>query len=677
MMRQSKPVYALFSQPLQNISGIGSAMQRRLFERQITCVGDLLMHLPRAYEDDRQVLSIASLQEGVSTRVQGHIVRKSAHGVGRKRQITLIIDDGTAKLTLNFFHSGYMMQDARLTEGREISLRGVPKFWGQTWQMTHPDWSMLEQFSPSIRPVYPMLAGLSSKRLSGFIQHALTLMTPSMLSPFDATTQIALRDALLYIHNPKSLEDGRLKQAHERLKQEEILLYLHLMQQQRQLAVQPVRSIQAGALCQALLASLPFDLTVGQQTAWYDIQQDFQSGQRMHRLVQGDVGSGKTWVAALAALAVLEAGGQVALMVPTEVLAKQHHATLTALLQPLGIEVGLLTGSTAKKERKTLLAALQDASLTFVVGTHALISDDVIYKRLSLAIVDEQHRFGVKQRWALTNKQQPDAEAVHLLAMTATPIPRSLAMAVYGDMDLSVMQGMPVGRKAVDTRVLPSNHLASLAAGMQRLLDTGGRIYWIVPRIDIDEEDDHGATVEQRLEVLKKHFPQAQVLGLHGRMKSKDKQGVLDAFSHGACKLLVSTTVVEVGVNVPEARLIVIDQAEGYGLAQLHQLRGRVGRSDEQGYCILLTGDDVSEHAMQRLQMMVKSHDGLVLAEADLQLRGSGDAIGTQQSGDAGFRLVDLAQDAALLRQCYESFVPIVMPEAVVHFWRPFAERVD
>jgi len=397
----------------------------------------------------------------------------------------------------------------------------------------------------------------------------------------------------------------------------------------------------------------------------------------MHRLVQGDVGAGKTWVAALAIVTVIEHGLQSALMAPTEVLATQHHQTLSELLEPMGIDVYLLTGSTRVVERRKILSGLADGSVNFVVGTHALISDDVIYKALGLAIVDEQHRFGVKQRWALTEKKAKSSPAVHLLGMTATPIPRSLAMSVYGDMDLTVMHGMPVGRKPVDTRVLESNSLPELAKGMQRLLDAGGRIYWIVPRIDLDEEDKEGISVEERVEVLKKHFPSAGVLGLHGRMKSKDKQQVLHAFTQGQCRLLVSTTVVEVGVNVAEARLIVIDQADHYGLAQLHQLRGRVGRSHEQGYCMLLPDKDISATGLQRLEMMVKSHDGLELAEKDLQLRGSGDAIGTRQSGDAGFRLLDLSQDMSWVQQWHEHLPDFEVTDAMIQFWRPLADSVD
>jgi len=668
---QNNGVYCFLFTPLNKLAGIGPALEKRLLARDIKVFGDLLFHLPRGYVDDRKVLPIASLQEGVEVRVQGRIVRKNSHGFGRKKQVSIILADETAEITLNFFHAAYMMRDARLQDGRDISVRGVPKFWGQQCQMVHPDWCVTEHFSACVQPVYGSVAGLSSKRLAGFILQILAMLPALSISPLDDVTGMPLREALCAVHQPQDWNEGVLDKAVQRLKAEELLVYLKLMQVQRRAAACVAPAIDNYRMVQKLLALLPFELTQGQGMAWQDIQQDLSSGKRMHRLLQGDVGSGKTWVAALTMVAVLEHGLQAALMAPTEVLAMQHYQTLSELLNPLGIEVYLLTGSTRVVARRKILAGLEDGSIHCVVGTHALISTDVIYCKLGLAIVDEQHRFGVKQRWALTEKGS--LQAVHLLGMTATPIPRSLAMSVYGDMNLTVMRGMPVGRKPVETRVLKSDSLSHLAAGMQRLLDADGRIYWIVSRIDEDEENQESISVAERVEILEKHFPKAGVLGLHGRMKSKAKQQVLDDFTQGSCRLLVSTTVVEVGVNVAAARLIVIDQANHYGLAQLHQLRGRVGRSSKQGYCMLLPDKDISEHALQRLQMMVKSHDGLELAEKDLELRGAGDVIGTRQSGDAGFRLFDIAHDMMWVQQWHQDIPDFEITDGMICFWRPLA----
>ena len=670
-------MYTFFAQPLQHVQGIGATLLKRFLLAGTECIGDLLFHLPRDYVDDRHISTIASLEEGRDCRIQGKIIQRSAHGFGAKRQVSLILMDETGEISLQFFHAAYMMRDARLQEGREIAVRGRPHYWGSQCQMQHPEWCVAERFVPSFMPRYGALAGLSGKRLSKLIDQALKLMPSHLVSPLDCYVDLSLQQALRLVHQPDDIHAAIFRQAERRLKSEELLVYLNMMQQQRSRAMLPAPMFHQDDLSRQLLASLPFDLTEGQKHAWQDIQNDLISGQRMHRLVQGDVGSGKTWVAALAILQVVQGTYQAALMAPTEVLAEQHYQTLLALFQPLNISMSLLTGSTSAAKRRKILSALVNGSMQLVVGTHALISEGVHFDRLGLAVVDEQHRFGVKQRWALTGKTGAEQEAVHLLAMTATPIPRTLAMALYGDMELSVMHGMPVGRKKIETRVMTTSLLPQLAAGMQRLLDEHGRIYWIVPRIDEDEASEDAISVAERVEQLQKRFPQAAVLGLHGRMKSKEKQQVLDAFAKGTCRLLVSTTVIEVGVNVPEARLIVIDHADHYGLAQLHQLRGRVGRSDAQSYCMLLVGSEASELALKRLKVMVSNHDGLALAEMDLQMRGAGDAIGTQQSGEAGFRLLDFVEDAALVRHWYENMPNFQFDDAMANFWRPMRESVD
>lgn len=664
-------MYQALYQDIGNVPGIGPALAKRLAGRGVVCLGDLLLHLPRDYVDDSQITPIRMLSEHVAARVQGRILARRAKGYGRNRQVNLsMIDDSGVQLELSFFHSGFMMSDARLAEGQEITVRGIAQRWGSRISMAHPEWMSLSRFQPGWQPVYPSLAGLGGRRLGGLIDKALTMLPVSGSSPLDALMPggMSFCEAIRRVHQPLAAPDIS---ALNRLKQEELLVYLQLMRQQKQAAVVTTAAWQSETMSAQLMASLPFPLTEAQQQVWQQIRTDFAAGQRMHRLVQGDVGAGKTWVAALAMVMAVEHGTQAALMAPTEVLARQHAETLYMILQPLKLQVEVLTGSTKAAERRRILAALHDGTCHLLVGTHALISEGVVYQKLGLAIVDEQHRFGVRQRWALADK----GKAVHVLGMTATPIPRSLALAMYGDMELSVMRGMPPGRKPVETRVIHAASIQKLLAGMQRILEQNGRIYWIVPRID-EEEDD--ASVDQRAAVLQKHFGGEKVLGLHGRMKPRDKLAALGGFAGGESRILVSTTVIEVGVNVPEARLIVIEQAEQYGLAQLHQLRGRVGRSSEQGYCILLAGEKVSESSMQRLRMMTDCHDGLELAEADLAMRGAGDAIGVRQSGEAGFRTVDPAADAALIRELYEHMPDVSELSAeVVRFWRPAAESVD
>ncbi|GAV20321.1 ATP-dependent DNA helicase RecG [Mariprofundus micogutta] len=672
-------MYDLFAQPLTVIPGIGATLEKRLMSRGINCIGDFLLHLPKDYVDDRHVMPIASLQEGMDARINGRIVSKQARGFGRNRQVMIKLADETGFIALNFFHSGYMMTDARLTEGREISVRGSVESWKGYLQMNHPDWCVMEAYHPGYRPVYASLAGLGGKRISTMIKQVLALLPTTAASPLDARLASEfhlpdLRSALARLHGPEDADRDLLEKANVRLKSEEVIIYLHLMREKKVAADCPGLTLQREGLSEQLLNSLPFPLTEAQTTVWSDISQDLHSGKRMHRLLQGDVGAGKTWIAALAMAKAAGCGYQAALLAPTEVLANQHAETLAELFAPLGLEIKLLTGSTRARARREMLAELQSGELKLIVGTHALLTEDVHFKQLALALVDEQHRFGVRQRWALADKKREGHEAVHLLGMTATPIPRTLALALYGDMDLSIMRGMPPGRKPVETRVIASSKMQPLIGGMQRILDGDGRIYWIVPRID---EDEDGLSVDQRVELLKGYFPDANVIGLHGRMKSKDKHAALEAFTTGQCTILVSTTVVEVGVNVPEARLIVIEAAQAYGLAQLHQLRGRVGRSSDQGYCMLVAGPETSEGSMARLKQMVNTHDGLELAEADLAMRGGGDAVGTRQHGDAGFRLLNMSEDAGLIRQWFENLPEFTPSEDMQRFWRPFAESTD
>ncbi len=661
---------------LQNITvvpGIGLALGKRLAGAGIHCVGDLLFLLPKAYIDDRVSVPIRDLREGITARTSGKVLKVEAVGMGKRRQVTIILgDDSGARVQLCFFHSSYLLRDARLSSGRGISVRGKPEWRQSSCRMMHPEWVPLEAFNGGWKPVYASVAGFAGMRVASMIQRILPLFPCTAMSSFDAVLKqypsLARSLRLVHAPNAENPDTHPMRQAMERLRLEELLTYLHLMRGMRQKAqVAAPKWLETDSI-ETFLASLPYPLTKAQASVWKEIQRDLSSGLRMHRLLQGDVGSGKTWIAALSMLMAARHGFQAALMAPTSVLARQHAETLNELFSPLGGKVELLTGGLRTKERGRILGGMADGSMNMLVGTHALISEGVRYHRLGLAVVDEQHRFGVRQRWALTER----GDAVHLLAMTATPIPRSLALALYGDMDLSLMRGMPPGRRPVETRVITGR--GKLADGMSRMLDEGGYIYWIVPRID---EDESGASVGQRVEALQQRFPEAGVRGLHGCMKLKEKDAVLGAFAKGDCRLLVSTTVVEVGVNVSRARLIVIEQAEHYGLAQLHQLRGRVGRSDMQSYCVLLPSKDASEAQRARLGHVAAHHDGLELAELDLRLRGAGDAIGTSQSGEAGFRLLNVARDAGLIHDWHGHLPPVEPTDAMVRFWRPVAEGVD
>ncbi len=674
----SHDIYTSFFQSIEHIDGVGAVSAKKLQKKGYHHVGDLLFHLPKSWVDDRTITPISKLLPKQAYRIQGVIEQRRSVGFGRKATVHItLVDDSGLTIHLSFFHANYMMSDARLSEGQTITVRGIADRWNNQWQMTHPEWSTVEKYQAGWIARYASLAGFSGKKVALWIKNALNLMPTGSQSLLDEhlPAQPSLLDALRAIHLNEQLDpdSSTISQAQTRLQLEELLVYLNLMQTQRKLAEIKTEPMPASAQEELFIVSLPFPLTPAQNQVWKEIGSDLASGRRMHRLLQGDVGAGKTWIAALGMVRCAAYGKQSAMMAPTEVLAQQHGETLQRLLAPLGLTVCLLTGSTKKRERNTMLKQLASGEIDVLIGTHALLTEDVVFHHLALAMIDEQHRFGVQQRWALSEK----GEAVHLLAMTATPIPRSLALALYGDMRLSLMKGLPAGRKQIETRVLAPEKMPALTDAVARMLAEQGRIYWIVPRIDEDEES---TSVDERLKTLKQRFPQENVLGLHGKMKAKDKLAALQAFADGSCRLLVSTTVVEVGVNVPEARVIVIEHADMYGLAQLHQLRGRVGRSEAQSYCMLLPSMHSSDRAQDRLKLMTRCFDGLELAEADLQHRGAGDAVGTRQSGEAGFRLIDPALDAELIRSWFESDIVASLngiPEPMLKFWRPLAEEVD
>jgi len=654
-------IYRFLLAPLLELPGIGTSTADRLAARGIRTIGDLLLVRPKGWEDDVPQ-PIASLIPGRPARVVARIVERRVRGLGKRTMLQLRLRDESGEAWATFFHAQHLARDARLKEGMEIALRGVPERFAGRWQFAHPEWTPKARFRAGVRARYPAIAGISPRRWQAWIEAALARL-PRSPAPWDDALGMPLYAAFLGLHDPDAAPA-----ALERLCREEWHVHQHLLLARKKKAAARGVRIVPGEKTNALIEQLPWPLTEAQHQVWQEIAEDLASGRRMHRLVQGDVGAGKTVVAALAACACVEAGWQAALMAPTEVLARQHHATLQQLLAHLGIDVRLLTGSTRASARREILSMLASGAPCVVVGTHALIVDEVQIPRLALAIVDEQHRFGVRQRWLLAEK---GAQPAHLLSMTATPIPRTLALALYGDLDLSVMRGLPPGRKPVITRVVRRSQ--RLREALARMLAEGGRIYWIVPRIDDEDE----ANVLARAEQLARHFPDAGVRALHGRMRAAEKEDALSAFAEGSCRLLVATTVVEVGVNVPEARVIVIEDADRYGLAQLHQLRGRVGRASEQGYCLLLPSSAAKEEQLERLRLLEQCHDGFRLAEEDMKRRGAGDPIGLRQSGDAGFRLLDPVLDGERIQRWAEVLPEPAPTEAMIRFWKPEAEAIS
>jgi ATP-dependent DNA helicase RecG len=644
---------------------------------------DLALHLPLRYEDETRVVRLAQAREGEVVQIEGVVTRVESTA-GARRQWLVTLDDGSACCTLRFF-SFYPSHHKTLCEGAHIRARGELRGGMLGWTMMHPAFQAAGGALPeALTPVYPTTAGLPQAYLRRAVRAGLEraplddtvspqalLACPGLSLPGQARPW-SLREALHFLHHPTpdvplaSLED-RSHPAWQRLKAEELLaqqLSQHRAQQERARLRAPALVPRPGGLHEQLQAVLPFALTAAQRRVGAEIALDLARPQPMHRLLQGDVGSGKTVVAALAAAVAIDAGWQCALMAPTEILAEQHFGKLVAwlapLLAPMGLRVAWLTGSQKKKERAPMLEAIANGEAALVVGTHAVIQEQVRFQRLALALIDEQHRFGVAQRLALREKTPEAAWEPHLLMMTATPIPRTLAMSHYADLDVSTLDELPPGRTPIVTRLLADSRRPELIERLCAQVVQGRQVYWVCPLIEESEALDLGNATATHAELVQAmaglrgpNGTPVQVGLLHSRMPPTEKKAVMAAFSSGALAVLVSTTVIEVGVDVPNASLMVIEHAERFGLSQLHQLRGRVGRGTTASVCMLLYAPNengrVSETARERLRAMVETHDGFEIARRDLEIRGPGEFLGARQSGTPMLRFADLRTDVALL----------------------------
>ena len=641
----------LFAQTT-SLPGIGPRLGKLVDKLVGPQVVDLLWHLPFAIIDRRHAPEVGGARPGeiatITVTVGEHIVPRS-----RQQPYRVWCHDETGRLCLTYFNGREDYLKTLLPPGEVRVVSGRLELYQGEVQMTHPDHVVpLEQREQILRvePVYGLTAGLTQrpmqKAVAAAVERAPQLPEWQDAAYLKRNGWPSWRDALARAHAPAEEED--LSPAHParaRLAFDELLA--------SQLAIALVRHHNrtiAGRITQGdgrlrakALASLPFELTGSQKTAIGEIEADLGKAERMIRLLQGDVGSGKTLVALLAMLVCVEAGAQAALMAPTELLARQHHATIAPLAQAAGVRLALLTGRDGQKAKRETLAGLADGSIDLVVGTHALVQEDVEFADLAMAVVDEQHRFGVHQRMALSSK----GHAVDLLVMTATPIPRTLMLAAYGDLDVSKLTEKPAGRQPVDTRTLPLERIAEVAEAVGRQVASGGRVYWVAPLIEESEEIDL-ANVEERFRLLSGRFP-GKVGLLHGRLKTAEREATMAAFSDGRLSILVATTVIEVGVDVPAATVMVIEHAERVGLAQLHQLRGRVGRGSAKSTCLLLYAQPLGETATARLSIMRETEDGFRIAEEDLRLRGAGELLGTRQSGLPDMRLADFVAHAELL----------------------------
>ncbi|ASM77187.1 ATP-dependent DNA helicase RecG [Vitreoscilla filiformis] len=650
-----------------------SAPARALERLGLTTPEALALHLPLRYEDETRLTPVARARPGVAVVVEGQIEDARVESRPRRQFLVTLRDAAGDRLILRFVHF-YPSHQKTLAPGQRVRAHGEvrPGFFGH--EMIHPTFKVVDADAPladSLTPVYPSSAQLPQAYLrkavaSGLQRADLAEILPPNTVPAGLPP---LRQALAFLHHPPAdarlapLED-RSHPAWQRLKFEELLAQqLSQMQARRaraQLAAPELPS-REGALREQLLAALPFALTDAQQRVCAEIAADLATGRPMHRLLQGDVGAGKTVVAALSAAVAMDAGWQCALMAPTEILAEQHFAKLVQWLEPLGVKVAWLTGSRKGKARKQALDALASGGAALAVGTHAVIQDDVQFARLGLAIVDEQHRFGVEQRLRLRRKLQAEGRATlepHLLMMSATPIPRTLAMTYYADLEVSTLDQLPPGRTPIVTKVFADTRRTEVIERIRDEVARGRQVYWVCPLIEeSDGEDLSGKSMAELRNVTETHallseaLPGVQVGLLHGRLPPVEKATVMAGFSAGVLGVLVATTVIEVGVDVPNASLMVIEHADRFGLAQLHQLRGRVGRGSVASVCVLLYSGPLSETGKQRLRAMVETTDGFEIARRDLEIRGPGDFMGARQSGDALLRFADVTQDAALLAQ--------------------------
>lgn len=674
---------------LRSLKGVGDkvfAMLQVLLNRDAPCVRDLLMHMPVDAVDRSLTSEITGASEGQVVTLQLLIDKHYASPRGRRRiPYRIACHNEQISLNLIFFNAKGDYLSRSFPEGETRLVSGKLEQGSQGWQMVHPQMVAKPEMADKVaklEPIYPLTTGLHHRKLLDLMEQAI-----ERANKIPEWQDVAFKKSkgwrcfyrsLQLIHQPEQRESlSSNGPYYQRLIYDELLasqLTLALVREKMQRSKQAAMVKPEGKLRQQLMKTLPFTLTNGQQEVMAEIDADMMSGRRMLRLLQGDVGAGKTVVALAAMLAVVEAGGQAALMVPTEILGRQHLAVFKKILTPLGIPIAMLSGSADKPRRQQILDGLETGRLSLVIGTHSVFQDSVIFNNLMLAVVDEQHRFGVNQRLKLSEK----GVGTHLLLMSATPIPRSLTMTLFGDMDVSILREKPTGRLEIKTSASPLSRYEKVMQSIEEALKRGEKIYWICPLVEESEtvELDLAAAVDRHREFSKRFGKLTNVTLVHGRIKGDEREAEMQRFASGDSQLLVATTVVEVGVDVPDATIMIIEHAERFGLSQLHQLRGRVGRSDKPSSCLLLYADKVGETSRERMRVMRESNDGFYLAEEDLRLRGGGELLGTRQSGLPGFKFADLPRDQALLKAARDEVKLILHQDADLESERGKALRM-
>ncbi|MGD0959287.1 MAG: ATP-dependent DNA helicase RecG [Methylomonas sp.] len=671
------------AQPVGSLAGIGPQSAARLQKLGVRTVQDLLFHLPLRYQDRSRITPISRLQPGLPALVCGTVEFIDTLLRGRPSVVCRIVDESGA-LSLRFFHFS-VQQTRQLKPGVMLACFGEARYGFSGLEMAHPEYKIIQSAAQAteatLTPVYPLTEGLTQNSLRKAINQAIQLCLAGNAALTDCLPAELLqryqypdlKEALLTLHNPapdisiNALTSGHLP-ALKRLAFEEFLAH-HLGLLRGKMAYKnqqaPQFSLDAAAK-QRFIQRLPFQLTQAQLRVAAEIEKDCSLDQPMLRLVQGDVGSGKTIVAALAALSAVNSGYQAAVMAPTELLAEQHFHNFSLWFADSGVQVGCLTGQLKGKPRQSALQALAGGDMQIVIGTHALFQEQVLFNKLGLVVIDEQHRFGVNQRIAIREKGRRAGLGPHQLIMTATPIPRTLAMLNYSDLDISIIDELPPGRKPVTTRIISSERREEVISRIEDWVARRRQVYWVCTLI---EESDalQCEAAEKTAAYLTQVLANVRIGLVHGRMKASEKERVMQAFKQRECDLLVATTVIEVGVDVPNAGLMIIENPERLGLSQLHQLRGRVGRGDLDSYCLLLYQAPLSQLSKQRLGILKESNDGFVIAEKDLELRGPGELIGTRQTGQIQFKIADLSRDSALLESVPEAaqFISRRHPQAI------------
>ena len=650
------------SDPIISISGLGKKTSDRLNQLGIHTLEHLLFHLPSRYQDKTSITPLSSASVNDEILIEASIDRIEVIPSRQRQLLCYLSDNQNHRVLLRFFHFTQYQKQA-LVRGETIQCFGEIKIGRQGLEMHHPEYRIISQdqkplFEPTLTPVYPLCAGVSQNKMKQWVNKALEVLKASVIDDYfekiTNNTMPSLKDSLFLLHHPNKDEDLLKIESFNHISQQRLIIEELATHQPSLLKIKEARKSKESkpisirsSLSNKLISSLEFDLTSAQSRCINQINEDLSTSEPMLRLLQGDVGSGKTIVAVFALIQAVENNFQTAVMAPTEILARQHLQNFTNYLSPLGIQIAFLSGSQNTQERKDNLSLIENGKAKVIIGTHALFQENVYFDDLALVIIDEQHKFGVHQRLSLSKKANVTP---HQLVMTATPIPRSLTMSAYADLDTSIIDELPPGRQTIETVALSNARRDELIEKIKQISKEGRQIYWVCTLIE-ESEALRAESAEKTFAYLSDNLKDLKVVMIHGRLTKSEKEIIMSDFASGKTNLLVATTVIEVGVNVPNASLMIVENSERLGLAQLHQLRGRVGRGSEKSACVLLYQSPLSQTAKERLDILRQSNDGFLIAQKDLELRGPGEILGTQQTGIASMKIANIVRDAYLLKQ--------------------------